>query len=194
MAMMVAAARRLAGRSGAAPALSSVVLRSATLQTMAGAFREERDTFGPIMVPADRLVPPAASTQRSLQNFDIGGEREQMPEPIIRAFGVLKKCAAKVVSAWLQRGKNKTISVEEKEEEREGVRRRGRIGRTSTHPDLAPPSLDDLDPRGNDEVAARVAEEAVSFIASYCDSVTSSPKAGDICDLRRLCRMPQMKR
>ncbi|KAJ8511181.1 hypothetical protein OPV22_001615 [Ensete ventricosum] len=94
MAMMVAAARRLAGRSGAAPALSSVVLRSATLQTMAGAFREERDTFGPIMVPADRLW--GAQTQRSLQNFDIGGEREQMPEPIIRAFGVLKKCAAKV--------------------------------------------------------------------------------------------------
>lgn len=61
MAMMVAAARRLAGRSGAAPALSSVVLRSATLQTMAGAFREERDTFGPIMVPADRSVPPDAA-------------------------------------------------------------------------------------------------------------------------------------
>ena len=39
-----------------------------------------------------------AQTQRSLQNFDIGGEREQMPEPIIRAFGILKKCAAKVVS------------------------------------------------------------------------------------------------
>lgn len=39
-----------------------------------------------------------AQTQRSLQNFDIGGEREQMPEPIIRAFGILKKCAAKVWS------------------------------------------------------------------------------------------------
>ncbi|MBA0704279.1 hypothetical protein Golax_016549 [Gossypium laxum] len=37
-----------------------------------------------------------AQTQRSLQNFEIGGERERMPEPIIRAFGVLKKCAAKV--------------------------------------------------------------------------------------------------
>lgn len=58
------------------------------------AFREERDTFGPINVPADRLW--GAQTQRSLQNFDIGGEREQMPEPIIRSFGVLKKCAAKV--------------------------------------------------------------------------------------------------
>ena len=39
-----------------------------------------------------------AQTQRSLQNFDIGGERERMPVPIIRAFGVLKKCAAKVQS------------------------------------------------------------------------------------------------
>ncbi|KAL6210335.1 hypothetical protein ACLB2K_015568 [Fragaria x ananassa] len=58
-------------------------------------FREERDTFGPILVPSDKLW--GAQTQRSLQNFDIGGERERMPEPIIRAFGVLKKCAAKVL-------------------------------------------------------------------------------------------------
>ncbi|XP_010482421.1 PREDICTED: fumarate hydratase 2, chloroplastic-like [Camelina sativa] len=57
-------------------------------------FREERDTFGPIQVPSDKLW--GAQTQRSLQNFDIGGDRERMPEPIIRAFGVLKKCAAKV--------------------------------------------------------------------------------------------------
>ncbi|KAM1150929.1 hypothetical protein ACFX2B_031043 [Malus domestica] len=57
-------------------------------------FREERDTFGPINVPSDKLW--GAQTQRSLQNFDIGGERERMPEPIVRAFGVLKKCAAKV--------------------------------------------------------------------------------------------------
>ncbi|EOA14380.1 hypothetical protein CARUB_v10027566mg [Capsella rubella] len=57
-------------------------------------FREERDTFGPIQVPSDKLW--GAQTQRSLQNFDIGGDRERVPEPIIRAFGVLKKCAAKV--------------------------------------------------------------------------------------------------
>ncbi|KAJ0467615.1 putative fumarate hydratase [Helianthus annuus] len=37
-----------------------------------------------------------AQTQRSLQNFEIGGECERMPEPIIRSFGILKKCAAKV--------------------------------------------------------------------------------------------------
>ncbi|KAL0391133.1 UNVERIFIED_CONTAM: Fumarate hydratase 1, mitochondrial [Sesamum calycinum] len=37
-----------------------------------------------------------AQTQRSLQNFEIGGDRERMPEAIVRAFGILKKCAAKV--------------------------------------------------------------------------------------------------
>ncbi|XP_039048340.1 fumarate hydratase 1, mitochondrial-like [Hibiscus syriacus] len=62
--------------------------------TCDGSFREERDTFGPINVPSDKLW--GAQTQRSLQNFDIGGPRERMPEPIIRAFGILKKCAAKV--------------------------------------------------------------------------------------------------
>ncbi|GMY16979.1 fumarate hydratase 1, mitochondrial isoform X2 [Fagus crenata] len=70
-------------------------LRYATLlRSYSTSFREERDTFGPILVPSDKLW--GAQTQRSLQNFDIGGERERMPEPIVRAFGVLKKCAAKV--------------------------------------------------------------------------------------------------
>jgi fumarate hydratase class II len=36
--------------------------------------RTEHDTFGPIEVPADRLW--GAQTQRSLQNFDISGERQ----------------------------------------------------------------------------------------------------------------------
>ncbi|KAF6140919.1 hypothetical protein GIB67_042332 [Kingdonia uniflora] len=74
--------------------LSTETLRYACSRSFSTAFREERDTFGPIQVPNDKLW--GAQTQRSLQNFDIGGEREQMPEPIIRAFGVLKKCAAKV--------------------------------------------------------------------------------------------------
>ncbi|KAJ6710563.1 ASPARTATEAMMONIA/ARGININOSUCCINATE/ADENYLOSUCCINATE LYASE [Salix koriyanagi] len=64
------------------------------LRSFSTAFREERDTFGPISVPADKLW--GAQTQRSLQNFDIGGDRERMPEPIIRAFGILKKCTAMV--------------------------------------------------------------------------------------------------
>ncbi|KAI9357418.1 fumarate hydratase precursor rhizopus oryzae [Pilaira anomala] len=57
-------------------------------------FRSERDTFGDLQVPADKYW--GCQTQRSLQNFDIGGTSERMPEPLIRAFGVLKKAAATV--------------------------------------------------------------------------------------------------
>ncbi len=58
------------------------------------AFRKEKDTFGFIDVPAHRYW--GAQTQRSLQNFKIGGVRERMPESLISAFGVLKKAAALV--------------------------------------------------------------------------------------------------
>ncbi|SCU81899.1 LAMI_0B08130g1_1 [Lachancea mirantina] len=54
--------------------------------------RVETDAFGEIEVPADKYW--GAQTQRSFQNFKIGGARERMPEPVIRAFGVLKKSAA----------------------------------------------------------------------------------------------------
>ncbi|CAK0783883.1 fumarase fum1 [Coccomyxa viridis] len=56
--------------------------------------RVESDTFGPLDVPADRYW--GAQTQRSLQNFKIGGARERMPEPVVTAFGILKRAAAKV--------------------------------------------------------------------------------------------------
>ena len=52
--------------------------------------REEHDTMGTVLVPADRLW--GAQTQRSLQNFAIG--TETMPRSIIRAFAHLKKAAA----------------------------------------------------------------------------------------------------
>lgn len=67
-------------------------LLTALFRTMAT--RTERDTFGPLKVPADRYW--GAQTQRSLQNFKIGGPSERMPEPVVRAFGVLKGAAAKV--------------------------------------------------------------------------------------------------
>lgn len=54
--------------------------------------RIERDTFGPIDVPADRLW--GAQTQRSLQNFDISGERQ--PVEIIRALARIKRASARV--------------------------------------------------------------------------------------------------
>jgi fumarate hydratase, class II len=52
--------------------------------------RIEKDTFGPIEVPADKLW--GAQTQRSRQNFDISSER--MPMALIRALVLVKKAAA----------------------------------------------------------------------------------------------------
>ncbi|MFP2930104.1 class II fumarate hydratase [Pyxidicoccus sp. 3LG] len=54
--------------------------------------RIEKDTFGPIEVPAERLW--GAQTQRSLQNFAISTER--MPPALIRALTLVKKAAALV--------------------------------------------------------------------------------------------------
>ncbi|HWK40887.1 MAG TPA: class II fumarate hydratase [Croceibacterium sp.] len=54
--------------------------------------RIETDTMGPIAVPADRLW--GAQTQRSLENFRIGGER--MPPGVIRALAIVKRSAARV--------------------------------------------------------------------------------------------------
>lgn len=57
--------------------------------------RTESDAFGPIEVPADKYW--GAQTQRSLSNFRIGeGTKERMPEPIVHAFGILKKACAEV--------------------------------------------------------------------------------------------------
>jgi len=53
-------------------------------------YRIEKDSIGEIKVPIHRYW--AAQTQRSLENFKIGSQR--MPIEIIKAFGVLKKCAA----------------------------------------------------------------------------------------------------
>src|SRR5256885_13381292 len=54
------------------------------------ATRTERDTLGPVEVPADRYY--GAQTARSLHFFAIGDDR--MPQPVIRAMGILKKAAA----------------------------------------------------------------------------------------------------
>ena len=53
-------------------------------------FRKEKDSIGFIDVPADKYW--AAQTQRSLENFKIGGQK--MPIEIVRAFAILKKAAA----------------------------------------------------------------------------------------------------
>jgi fumarate hydratase class II len=53
-------------------------------------YRIEQDSIGEVKVPADKYW--AAQTQRSVENFKIGNQK--MPIEIIKAFGVLKKCAA----------------------------------------------------------------------------------------------------
>lgn len=53
-------------------------------------FRKEKDSMGYIDVPADKYW--GAQTQRSAENFKIGGHR--MPKEIIHAFAVLKMAAA----------------------------------------------------------------------------------------------------
>src|SRR5438270_13157825 len=59
---------------------------------MAPNVRIEKDSFGPVEVPADRLW--GAQTQRSLQNFAISTER--MPIALIRALARVKRAAAQV--------------------------------------------------------------------------------------------------
>ena len=54
------------------------------------ATRTETDSFGPLEVPADRYW--GAQTQRSIQNFPIGWEKQ--PIAIVRALGVIKQAAA----------------------------------------------------------------------------------------------------
>jgi fumarate hydratase, class II len=54
--------------------------------------RTETDTMGEVVVAADRYW--GAQTQRSLENFKIGGER--MPIEVIRALAVVKQAAAQV--------------------------------------------------------------------------------------------------
>jgi fumarate hydratase, class II len=52
--------------------------------------RKEKDTMGVVEVPAEKYW--AAQTQRSMENFKIGGQK--MPIEIIKAFAILKKAAA----------------------------------------------------------------------------------------------------
>ena len=70
-----------------------------------GQFRVEKDTMGELQVPADRYY--GCQTQRSLENFDIGGYQARMPDPLIKAFGVLKKASARVNQTY---GLDPTVS------------------------------------------------------------------------------------
>src|SRR4029077_7343222 len=60
--------------------------------TITNQFRMEEDALGEVQVPADHLW--GAQTQRSHVNFPIGVDRFRWGRAVIRALGILKKCAA----------------------------------------------------------------------------------------------------
>lgn len=55
--------------------------------------RTESDAFGDILVENSRLW--GAQTQRSLQNFKIGGIESKMPLEMVHAMAIVKKCVAR---------------------------------------------------------------------------------------------------
>lgn len=61
-----------------------------TLKEQTMEFRTEKDTMGPVQIPADKMW--GAQTERSRNNFKIGGNK--MPIEVIYAFAILKKAAA----------------------------------------------------------------------------------------------------
>lgn len=60
---------------------------------MNSAYRTEHDSMGEVLVPIDRYW--GAQTQRSKENFPVGAGKENMPEEIIQAFGIMKEAATK---------------------------------------------------------------------------------------------------
>ena len=73
----------------------------------ANSHRTEVDTFGPIEVPANKLW--GAQTQRSLQNFDISGEKQALE--IITALAQVKRASAKVNHALGLQDEKKTNAI-----------------------------------------------------------------------------------
>src|SRR5712691_2821002 len=77
--------------------------------------RREHDSLGTIEVPADRLW--GAQTQRSLENFPIGRGRFVWGREVIRAFGLLKKAAARANASLAQLPKGKAEAIAKAAEE-----------------------------------------------------------------------------
>ncbi|WLQ33434.1 class II fumarate hydratase [Streptomyces castrisilvae] len=78
--------------SGQAPRVLDIAIGLHTSGT-----REESDSLGAVRVPADHYW--GAQTQRSLQHFDIGGDKDRMPIEVYRAYGIVKKAAARINTA-----------------------------------------------------------------------------------------------
>jgi fumarate hydratase, class II len=63
-----------------------------TTKIAPNSYRIEEDALGDVQVPAKHLW--GAQTERSRNNFPIGVDRFRWGRPVIRALGILKKCAA----------------------------------------------------------------------------------------------------
>jgi fumarate hydratase class II len=75
--------------------------------------RTETDSLGPIEVPDDAYW--GAQTQRSLQNFAIGGQR--MPLAVVHALALIKKAAARVNAQLGELPENITSLIEQAADE-----------------------------------------------------------------------------
>jgi len=71
--------------------------------------RIEKDTMGEVSVPIDKYW--GAQTQRSIDNFKIGGLSTHMPIEVIYAFAILKKAAAKTNAELGVLSKEKAESI-----------------------------------------------------------------------------------
>ena len=72
-------------------------------------FREESDSLGVVRIPKDRLW--GAQTQRSLENFRIGGLSERMPIEVIYALALVKKNAVRANEKLSLLSKEKTEAI-----------------------------------------------------------------------------------
>ena len=88
--------------------------------------RAEKDSFGPIEVPADRLW--GAQTERSRRFFRISSER--MPLPVVHALALVKRCAARVNASLGLLDEKKAEAIARAADEG------GHPGRRSWHPSL----------------------------------------------------------
>jgi fumarate hydratase, class II len=80
-------------RNNFMPIYTSVSGKAAKIESrMTRQIRIEHDSLGSVEVPAEHLW--GAQTQRSIENFPIGIPRFRWGRAVIRALGVLKKCAA----------------------------------------------------------------------------------------------------
>ena len=77
---------------------------------MSDSFRVEKDALGEVRVPAEHLW--GAQTQRSIDNFPIGVAASSWGRPVIRAFGLLKKCAARANAALGELAPDKAALIE----------------------------------------------------------------------------------